>query len=117
MSTAATTAAPRAATSSWTCSRCEMTVSWMEGAEQPDLPPHWTDEDEGLHCLACRRTKAVEQALEDSIEQNGADRAKLRTAALVDFELRRDPDRNNGVIARACRSSIPAVVKARARLD
>ena len=28
----------------------------------------------------------------------------------------RDPDRPNGTIARACRSSVPAVIKARKRL-
>jgi hypothetical protein len=35
---------------------------------------------------------------------------------VVEFEVLRDPDRNNGQIARACRTSVPAVLKARKRL-
>lgn len=103
-------------TRSWTCVRCVMTVRWMPGSELPDLPAHWSEEDGALHCLACRRELAVERALEAAADQSGEARAKLRTTALVEFELRRDSDRNNGVIAKACRSSVPAVVKARQRL-
>ena len=43
-------------------------------------------------------------------------RAKLRSTALIEFEVKRDPNRGNGEIAKACRSSIPAVAKARKRL-
>ena len=42
-----------------------------------------------------------------------ADRAKLRSSAVVDFELARDPDRTEGEIAKAARASIGAVRKAR----
>jgi hypothetical protein len=35
---------------------------------------------------------------------------------VIEFELRRDPDRANGAIASACRSSVPAVVNVRRRL-
>ena len=38
------------------------------------------------------------------------------TTALIEFEVKRDPNRGNGEIAKACRSSIPAVAKARKRL-
>jgi hypothetical protein len=44
-----------------------------------------------------------------------ADRAKLRSSAVVDFELERDPNRTEGEIAKAARASIGAVRKARKR--
>ena len=47
---------------------------------------------------------------------NRQDRAKLRAGAIADFEVRRDPDRPNGEIARAIRSSVGAVIKARDRV-
>ncbi len=40
----------------------------------------------------------------------------LRRAALIEFEVRRTPDHSNGMIAKACRSSVSAVAKARDRL-
>jgi hypothetical protein len=45
-----------------------------------------------------------------------AKRAQLRNAALLEFEVTRDPERSAGVIAKACRTSVVAVVKARKRL-
>ena len=105
------------ATAEWTCGRCDVTVRFMPDAERVGLPTHWVEQDGEAYCLACRRALAVEEAIEASDETAGESLAKLRTAALVEFELRRDPDRANGEIARACRSSVPAVVKARRRLS
>ena len=51
--------------------------------------------------------------LEGSLE----DRAKLRRAALVEFEVRRRPNHGNGESARACRSSVAAVVVAAHKPD
>ena len=45
-----------------------------------------------------------------------AQRAKIRSQAVVEFEIRRDPDRRDGDIARAARCSVMAVSKARKRL-
>ena len=45
------------------------------------------------------------------------ERAKIRTAALIEFEIDRDPDRPNGEIAKVVRCSVPAVLKARKRLE
>src|ERR687898_1892527 len=39
-------------------------------------------------------------------------RAQLRAAAMVEFEVKRDPDRSNIEIARAIRSSVHAVMNA-----
>lgn len=102
---------------SWTCERCEVTVSWLPGSDTPKLPTGWTDDKKGTYCLLCRRALAAEAALDDAPSNTTREnRAKLRSAALIEFEIKRDPERGNGEIARACRSSVPAVVKARKRL-
>lgn len=101
---------------SWTCERCEVTASWAADAERPQLPHGWIADGDGTFCLLCRRTIAGEAALDDAAEATRDERAKIRRAAMLEFEVRRDPERNNGEIARACRSSIPAVVKTRKRL-
>lgn len=113
------TVAERDAAASWTCDRCEVTVRWMPGSETtPALPSGWEDTRDGTYCLLCRRAQAAESALDDAPEgTNRQARAKLRSAALIEFEILRDPNRGNGEIAKACRSSIPAVAKARRRLD
>ena len=101
----------------WTCGSWERPVRFMPDAENVGLPAHWTEEKGEVYCLACRRALAVEEAIEAADDAAGESLAKLRTAALVEFEIKRDPDRANGEIARACRSSVPAVVKARQRLS
>jgi len=101
----------------WTCDRCGVTVSRMDGeAAQP--PDSWASTDEGQLCLICRREQAAEAAL-DSVPSGSpvAERAKLRRAALIEFEVSRTPDHADGVIARACRTSVSAVTKARRNLQ
>jgi hypothetical protein len=44
-------------------------------------------------------------------------RAKLRSTAVVEFEIERDPERPEGEIARAARTSIAAVRKVRKQLQ
>jgi uncharacterized protein YdaU (DUF1376 family) len=107
----------RASPPSWTCARCEVTVSFMPGAEQPDLPKGWSDEGGTIHCLACRRELAAEAELEAAPEDTPpSEHAKLMARAKIDFELKRDPDRADTQIASACRTSIAAVRQARERL-
>jgi hypothetical protein len=107
----------RETTAACTCARCEMTVRWMAGSEHTELPENWTRENGQTFCLSCRRAMAAEAGLEAAPEGTSlAGRAQLRAAALIEFEVMRDPDRPNGTIARACRSSVPAVIKARKRL-
>ena len=110
------TASKTAATASWTCERCEVTASWAADADHPQLPRGWVADGEGTFCLGCRRTLAGEAALDETVETTRDERAKIRRAAVLEFEVRRDPDRGNGEIARACRSSVPAVINARRRL-
>jgi hypothetical protein len=76
-------------------------------------------EDEGLlFCLSCQRGRAAEAAAEAAPADTSTERrAQLRAWAVVEFEIERDPHRTNGEIARAVRSSVPAVLKARRRLE
>jgi hypothetical protein len=99
----------------FTCARCEVVSRWTEGLGAA-TPPNWEKVNGLYYCLVCRRERAIDAAIEragDGIST--ADRAKLRSAAVVDFELARDPDRTEGEIAQAARASIGAVRKARKR--
>jgi hypothetical protein len=90
-----------------------MTSTWLNGLEGT-APPHWVRDSDGRHyCLACQRERAIERALEEAGEVGIEARAKLRSAAVVEFEIARDPERTEGEIARAARTSIGAVRKAR----
>ena len=109
MSTTTTTA------KKWTCDQCGVTVSRV-GGEKVGLPESWASSREGTFCLLCRRERAAQAALDAAPEGSLEDRAKLRRAALVEFEVRRRPNHGNGEIAKACRSSVAAVVAARERL-
>jgi hypothetical protein len=90
-----------------------MTSTWVNGLEEGTAPPHWVHEGGQHYCLACRRERAVEAALEDAGDVGIEARAKLRSAAVVRFEIDRDPERTEGEIAKAARTSIGAVRKAR----
>jgi hypothetical protein len=90
----------------------------MEAPKRRDLPPSWTRSGNETFCLACRRALAAELALDAAPEDlSREDRAKLRRAALLEFEIRRDPGRHNAEIAKVCRSSVPAVAGTRRRLE
>jgi hypothetical protein len=109
-----TATAPTAA--KWTCVGCRMIVSRMDG-EHTAPPEDWAHTEQGLICLICRRELAAEEAIAAAPEDCPVGtRAELRRAALIEFEVRRNPDHPDGVIARTCRSSAPAVAKARVRL-
>jgi hypothetical protein len=99
----------------WTCDECGVTVSRV-GGEKVGLPESWDNCKEGTFCLLCRRERAAKAALESAPQGSLEDRAKLRRAALVEFEVRRRPNHGNGEIAKACRSSVAAVIAARKRL-
>jgi hypothetical protein len=89
----------------------------MPGHEQSGLPPGWSDEGGAVSCLACRRELAAEAGL-DAAPANASvqDRATLQKHARIEFEIQRAPERTDGEIARAVRSSVPAVQRARERL-
>jgi hypothetical protein len=101
----------------WTCGGCGVSASRIDGEPVP-LPETWTDSAEGLYCLVCRRQRAAEAALDSAPSDSPvAARAKLRRAALIEFEVSRTPDHADGIIARACRTSVSAVTRARRRLE
>jgi hypothetical protein len=115
MSTTTTTTSTTA--KKWTCEHCGVSVSQMSG-DRVELPNTWVSSDDGTYCLICRRERAAQAALDAAPEGSPLEeRAKLRRAALIEFEVSRRPDHGDGIIAKACRSSVSAVAAARRRLD
>jgi hypothetical protein len=97
----------------WTCDRCGVSVSQLGGAPVP-LPETWTTGSDGNFCLACRRERAAEAALQAA--PPGCDnetKARARRTGLIEFEVRRAPDRADNAIAKACHTSASAVARAR----
>jgi hypothetical protein len=89
-----------------------MTSIWTNGLRRA-APPNWKREGGRHYCLACQRERAVEKAL-DKVGDVGLEaRAKVRSAAVVEFEILRDPDRTESEIAQAAHTSVGAVRKAR----
>jgi hypothetical protein len=102
---------------SWTCARCEMTVSFAAEVERPRLPSSWAKEGGLLYCLSCRREMAGEAVLEGIDDDTPNEkRLQLRSQARIEFEINRDPARPDNQIAKACRTSTVAIRKARTRL-
>ena len=97
---------------SWVCSRCEVKASWLPGGEG-GMPDGWDKIDRQLHCLSCRRLVAGERAVEAADPDQADTVTRIRTAGVIRFEIERDPTRSNSVIARACRTSVPAVTRVR----
>jgi hypothetical protein len=105
-------------TRSWTCDRCDVTIRYLPGHGPSGPPAGWSVEDGVACCLACRRDLAAEAALSHSeAELTWEERAKLRARGRLEFEIKRDPERTNGEIAKAVRCSAAAVLKARSRLE
>jgi hypothetical protein len=101
----------------WTCGYCGVEVRWMSGHEERGLPANWTENHRGAFCLACRRELAAEAAVSGtSLDLSIGERARLRSFAVIEFEVRRDPGRSNAKIANAVHTSVAAVQKARRRL-
>ncbi len=111
------TNSPSAAPNTWTCTRCEVTVSFAPDFANTGLPATWTEEDGELYCLGCRRDMAGDAGLEgvdDDIPSQK--RLQIRSHARIEFEIKRDPTREDNRIAKACGTSTFAVRQARARL-
>jgi hypothetical protein len=103
---------------SWKCAYCRVEVRWMSPDADCSLPVNWSKEQGGPACLACRRELAADAGVGDSPSALSVkERARLRSFALVEFEVRRDPERSNAQIAGAVHTSVVAVQKARERLS
>lgn len=97
----------------WTCDRCGVSVSQIGGVRVP-LPESWAATSDGRFCLSCRRERAADAALATAPPDCGCTaRAKLRRAGLLEFEVRRAPERADNAIARVCHTSASAVAAAR----
>lgn len=89
----------------------------MPGFEHLERPSAWVEDSGEIYCLACRRELAAKAGADAAPSGTTRQlRAQLRAAALIEFEILRDPKRSNGEIARVIGTSVPAVVKARERL-
>ena len=100
----------------WTCDECGVSASRIDGRPAP-LPDSWVSSAEGNFCLTCRRHRAGEAALDAAPSDSDRDtRVKLRRSGLIEFEVRRMPERSDGSIAKACRTSASTVAAARERL-
>ena len=105
------------AANSWTCARCEVTVSFSPEVKRPRLPATWVREDGELYCLGCRRELAADAGMEGvSDDVPSQQRLQIRSHARIEFEVKRDPERPDNQIAKACGTSTFAVRKARDRL-
>jgi hypothetical protein len=105
------------APNTWTCARCEVTVSFTSDVERPRLPTTWVQEEGELYCLSCRRDMAGEASLEEVGEDiPNQKRLQIRSQARIEFEIQRDPERQDNQIAKACGTSTVSVRKARARM-
>ncbi|MDX6607695.1 MAG: hypothetical protein QOD14_2235 [Solirubrobacterales bacterium] len=105
------------APNTWTCSRCDVTVSFAPDYENTGLPATWVESDGELYCLGCRRDMAGEAGLEGVDEDTPSQtRLQIRSHARIEFEIQRDPSREDNRIAKAVGTSTFAVRKARARL-
>jgi len=101
----------------WTCARCEVTVSFMEGTAKPAMPPTWGADAGLLHCLECRRSLAGDAGVLSLADDAPAEqRQRQRSHARIEFEIGRDPTRPDSRIAKSCHTSVIAVRKARARM-
>jgi hypothetical protein len=94
-----------------------MTVSFSPEVERPRLPASWAKEEGLLYCLSCQREMAGEAGV-DAISDDAPSqqREQARSQARIEFEIKRDPDRQDNQIAKACHTSVVSVRKARARL-
>ena len=104
-------------TDEWTCERCEVTVSWTADGDAPKFPATWSEKRGRLYCLACRRDLAAEAGLLKAGDDLSQDEKKqIMSRARIEFELKRNPRREDNRIASACKTSLDAVKKARVRL-
>ena len=104
--------APTDDATTWTCEACGVRATWMPGFGT-GRPPGWTEEDDEVRCLSCRRVAAGERGVEAVEGASGEKLVRVRTASVIKFELERDADRSNSVIANVCHTSVPTVIKVR----
>jgi hypothetical protein len=96
---------------SWTCVGCRVVSRYQPPRSRP-APEGWTQGARGWLCLHCRREEVVARATgETKAELNSS-----RRRALAEFELLRDPEAADIVIARRVRCAAAVVRPIRASL-
>jgi hypothetical protein len=114
---AAPVTAPQPTAQEWICDDCGVTASRLDG--QPAIEPScWTNSEEGRLCLACRRSRASEAALDRAptgISRD--DYRQIRRTGLIEFEVRRSPSHRDGRIASACGTTPLTVAAVRRKLE
>jgi len=92
-------------------------VSFMDGAEIPEMPANWFELHGLNYCLGCRREIAGEEGASAVPEDGPVDEQRRANAeGRIEFEIRRAPDQGDTRVARACRTSIGVVRQVRERL-
>ena len=99
----------------WTCCHCKVRATRMPGFGA-SRPAGWTVEDGEVTCLLCRRAAAGERGVEAADPTTGEKAVRIRMASVIEFELDRNADRSNSVIANVCHTSVPTVIKVRNKL-
>lgn len=90
----------------WTCVDCAMVASFSAPVPRSAQPSGWRRGARGWLCLDCQREE-VRASVPTTNDANGRNK---RRRALVEFELRRDPQASDGQIAKRSSTS-PAVVR------
>ena len=99
----------------WTCENCGVRATRMPGFGT-GRPQGWTNKGGEITCLLCRRAEAGVRGVEAAGPATGEKMVRIRTASVIEFELERDAERSNSVIANVCHTSVPTVVKVRNEL-
>ena len=102
----------------WTCARCGLTASFMDGVDDLyGLPPNWEALNGIYYCLGCRRKLAGEaRAATMPDGYSPAEHVRADAEGRIEFELSRDPDRCDTRVARACGTNVLMVRQVRERL-
>jgi hypothetical protein len=96
---------------SWTCADCGVVASYDPPRSRP-APEGWAKRGSDWVCLHCRREEVRARATGES----KADLNSSRRRALTEFELLRDPEAADIVIARRVRCAAAVVRPIRASL-
>lgn len=93
----------------WTCSTCSVTVSHPKDTA-PEQPGGWAKlSARKWLCLGCRRDQVVQEAT----DKQGAEGYAPRRQALIEFELKRDPEATEVEVAKRAQCSSATVRKVR----
>ena len=80
------------------------------------LPADWEQLDGIAYCRSCRRKLAGEARAAALRDVDIAERLRADAEGRIEFELRRDPDRCDTRVARACGTNVLLVRQVRERL-